>query len=117
MSELERVKGEIRQSNLLLRSVLVILICALGATYASQIKDGFEVSTGKKTKSSYSVRVDEVDLHQLYKNQAAILDATTGGRKYGKRRTLNLNEEKKLIRTKQKKMMSKTQPNLVRRQG
>lgn len=117
MSELERVKGEIRKNNLLLRSALVLLICALGATYAGQINDDFKVSTGKKTSSSYNVRVDEVDLYQLYKNQAAVLDASTGGRKFSKRHTLNLNEQKKLVRAKQKKMANKVQPNLVRRQG
>lgn len=115
MSELEQVKGEIRRTSMSLRATLIVLIFALGITYAGQVKDDFDVALGNKAKSSYGVKVDEVDLYGLYKNQAAILDATTGGRKYAGRDTLQLSEQKKLVRAKQKKMSSAPNKVFVRR--
>ena len=56
-----------------------------------------------------------MDLYTLYKNQAAILDATTGGRKFAGRNTLQLNEQKKLVRAKQKKMAGNQNKVFVRR--
>ena len=115
MSELEQVKSEIRSTNMVLRATLILLILALGATYAGQVKDDFDVALGNKSKSSYLVRVDEVDLYALYKNQAAVLDATTGGRKFAGRDTLQLKEQKKLVRAKQKKMAGNQNKVFVRR--
>ena len=99
---LENAKREVKSANMALRATLIVLIFALGITYAGQVKDDFEVSLGKKDKSSYLTRVDEVDLYTLYKNQAAILDATTGGKKFAGGKSLDLNMEKRLVRAKQK---------------
>lgn len=115
MGELEQIKNEIRSTNLVLRTTLIMLIFALGITYAGQVKDEFDVNLGSKTKSAYNIKVDEVDLYALYKNQAAILDATTGGRKFAGRDSLRLNEQKKLVRAKQKNLTSKQNKVFVRR--
>ena len=115
MEELERVKEEIKSTNMVLRATLIILIFALGVTYAGQVKDDFDISLGNKTKCTSPIRVDEVDLYGLYKNQSAILDATTGGRKFAGRDILQLSEQKKLVRAKQKKMSGSQNKMFVRR--
>lgn len=101
--KLENIKREIKSSNLLLRSTLVMLIFALGITYAGQINDDFEVSLGKKDNSLYSTRVDEADLYAIYKNQVALLGTPVHNKKFIKGNN-DLAMQKRLVRAKQKRV-------------
>ena len=114
MSEIELVKKEIRKNSLVLRSLLVVLILAIGTTYAGQVQEKFNTDVNGKETTTCSVMMDEVDLYQLYKNQVAIIDATTGKRRF----ITNVNdikEQKKLVRAKQNKNSIKKTTNFVRR--
>lgn len=113
MSEIELVKKEIKKNSLVLRSFLVVLILAIGTTHAAQVQEKFDDVKGKETLTS-TIMVDEVDLYKIYKNQAEILDATTGRRVYIGN-VQDIKEEKKLIKAKQKKFSAKKSTNIVRR--